>query len=312
MDIHIHLNFCFANKEQGGTTGGIQSEVMLSQVADERMAYARTHLSYSSQSNYQTAVRSFRHYLGQDMRLADIDRDIIVGFERWLRQKGICPNTVSCYMRSLRAILASHDRRMYSVFDSVFTGREKTTKRALPMQAFLELRRLQLPSGSFLELSRDVFLFSFYAMGMPFVDVAHLRWQQIETDHFVYFRQKTGQRVSVAIEPPMQQIIDRHGGDGEFVFPLLHQGSDAEYQHVLGRYNRNLRRLGEAIGTTAALTSYVARHSWATMAYQQDVALPVISKALGHANPHTTLTYLRETDDMQLAKANHALLHSFL
>ena len=115
----------------------------------------------------------------------------------------------------------------------------------------------------------------------------------------------------VAMLPYMQQIIDKHRQEGEFVFPLMYSGDDAEYQLVLGRYNRNLRQLGKKVESPIVLTSYVVRHSWATAAYQHNIGLSVISKALGHANPNTTLTYLREIDELSLRAANMDLLKSF-
>lgn len=312
MDIHIHLNINISatgNQCESANTASMGR--MLSEILNERLEYAKTSRSYSTRNNYQTAARSFRRFLGRDIRMSELNAEMIADYERWLRQQNVCPNTISCYMRTLRSMLSHEDGDMHKAFEHVFTGKAKTEKRSLPIQVIMRLRQLSLPAGSFMELTRDVFLFSFYAMGMPFVDVAHLRWQQVEADHFTYLRQKTGQRIVVALLPPMQQIIDRHRQEGEFVFPLMHHGDDAEYQLVLGRYNRNLRQLGKKVESPIVLTSYAVRHSWATAAYQHNLGLPVISKALGHTNPNTTLTYLREIDELSLRAANIALLKSF-
>ena len=312
MDIHIHLNINITAADSHSESADIApKERMLSEILNERMAYAKTSRSYSTQNNYQTAARSFSRYLGRDIRMSEINAGTIADYERWLRLQSVCPNTISCYMRTLRSMLSRDDNDMHKLFEHVFTGKAKTDKRSLPIQVIMRLQQLSLPAGSFIELTRDVFLFSFYAMGMPFVDVAHLRWQQVEADHFTYLRQKTGQRIVVAMLPYMQQIIDKHRQEGEFVFPLMHSGDDAEYQLVLGRYNRNLRQLGKKVESPIVLTSYVVRHSWATAAYQHNIGLSVISKALGHANPNTTLTYLREIDEPSLRAANIDLLKSF-
>jgi len=175
------------------------------------------------------------------------------------------------------------------------------------------LRHILLPPSSPLAFSRDIFLFSFYALGMPFVDVAFLQKQQCKDGYIVYDRHKTGQRVRVRIEPLMQQIIDRYSReDSIYVFPILsasdRDAREKEYESVRSRYNRHLRKLGEMMGLGRRLTSYVARHSWASIAYHANVDLSVISKALGHSSPNTTLTYIREIDDNRIDMANKELL----
>ena len=279
----------------------------------QRVACSR---STSTMNNYKTAIRSFSDYLGADILLADISSDTLCGFERWLRQRGVGQNTSSCYMRSLRAVLTGCDKRLKTLFGQVFTGKVRTVKRSTSVEAIAQLRSLALQPHSFLNLARDIFLFSFYAMGMPFVDVAHLRWSQVGNDAIVYHRQKTGQRIAVALEPVMRQFIDHYrqrsiNGDrcaDAFVFPLLATGTDHEYQIALGRYNRALRRLREMAQIEAKLTSYVPRHTWASIAYHSNIELAVISKALGHTNPQTTLTYIREIDDIRLAEANQRII----
>ena len=277
----------------------------------QRVAASR---SASTMNNYLTAIRSFASYLGADIPLHSLTPDTLLGYERWLRQRGVSQNTASCYMRSLRSVLSGIDEGQKALFSPVFTGKVRTVKRSVPIGVIARLQALELQPHTILYLARDIFLFCFYAMGMPFVDVAHLRWSQLVDDTIVYHRQKTGQRVAVALEPVMLHILDRYrpqtaGGSGDaFVFPLLTAGTDHEYQIALGRYNRALHRLEKAAQLDVKLTSYVARHTWASTAYQSNVDLAVISKALGHTNPQTTLTYIRELDDARLAEANKRII----
>jgi integrase len=213
-------------------------------------------------------------------------------------------------MRSLRSLLITYDETLRKLFNNVYTGNSKTRKRSVSIDMLSRLNSLQLQKGSFLELARDIFLFSFYAMGMPFVDVAHLRWSQIHNDYLVYNRQKTGQQIRVAMESPMQTILFKHHkqAKGIFAFPLLLQGTDHEYLVVLGRYNRALRRLEKIAGIDEHLTSYVIRHTWASTAFSENIDLPVISKALGHSNTQTTLIYISEIDDNRVADANRRMM----
>ena len=269
--------------------------------------------SRSTRENYMTALRSLHRYLGTDLPLDRIDAPLIQGYERWLLDQGVCPNSTSCYVRSLRAVLgrvaATHKIDIGQAFKSVFTGRASTSKRSITLKTVRQLIGVQLADGSSMELARDIFLFCLYASGMPFVDAAFLRRSHIADGKIVYHRHKTGTRITVIILPCMQQIIDRYATtDREYVFPILQtiepQAAYTEYLSKLNWYNRVLKQIAKAAGIGQSLTGYQARHTWATTAYHSNVELPVISRALGHTNPQTTLTYLREIDDCQLDNAS--------
>ena len=160
-------------------------------------------------------------------------------------------------------------------------------------------------------LTRDLFLFSFYAQGMPFVDMAHLQNSQISNEHITYARHKTGQNISIRIEACMQEIIDRyHSTESDYVFPILRNGNS--YDKQLNRYNRCLKRLALKAGIKSNITSYVARHTWASIAYKSSVELSVISKAMGHTNPQTTLIYIKDINNEKLETANREILESVI
>ena len=273
----------------------------------------------STIDNYQTAMRSFCQYVGGNIALGDIDSRLIEGYQKWLQENQVAQNTISCYMRSLRSLLCQTSPAMKRrpLFDHVFTGKKHTDKRSVPLTDIIRLRQLQLPRRSSLAFSRDIFLFSFYALGMPFVDIAFLQKRQLCDGYIIYHRHKTGQRICVKIEPPMQQIIHRYTHeDSSYVFPILPSHSDGNtmkgYESARTKYNRHLKTLGIMAGIQRRLTSYVARHSWASTAYHSNVDLSVISKALGHTSPDTTLTYIREIDDNRIDMANHLLLKDML
>lgn len=319
-DMDININFNFQMLEQPAGCSGARAEARaeadasLSNVINRQLQQMGTCRGVSTLNNYATATNSLRAYLQTDIPIRQVDENLVCGYERWLLQRGLCLNTVSCYMRSLRSLLAAHDERLKSAFTKVYTGTARTEKRSVALDAVRKLRLLSLPPGTFLELARDVFLFSFYAMGMPLVDVAYLRKSQMTDGGFSYCRRKTGQQVHVAIEPPMADIINRHAPQaaGPFVLPLLTSGSHREYLTLLGRYNRALKRLARTTGVEGRLTSYVVRHTWASTAYRSNVDLPVISKALGHTNPQTTLTYIREIDDQRLFEANRQIINNLM
>lgn len=265
----------------------------------------------STIDNYRTAIASFVRYAGTNVSVGDISKQMVEGWQLWLKEQGVKLNTISCYMRSLRSIINLSDMPsiVSNAFNTVFTGNLKTDKRSMSTSDLQKLRTIQLPKGSSLCFARDLFLFCVYALGMPFVDVAFLRKKQIVNGYIEYQRHKTRQPIRVKIEPQMQRIIKRYSlPDSAYVFPILTRGSMKEYETARNRYNRHLRQISKIAGLRRSLTSYVARHSWASMAYSNNVDLAVISKALGHSNTETTMVYIREIDDNRIDMANHKLL----
>lgn len=270
--------------------------------------------SRSTVDNYLTALRSFRCFILEENIDSQICADLFKHYERWLHDKRLKPNTSSCYMRSLRTLMADiYGEETKLLFADVYTGSSITDKRSLPLDEIAKLQAVVLKPNSFLALVRDLFLFSFYALGMPFVDMAFLRKDQIASDQITYYRHKTGQPISIKIEPCIQKIISRYQNRKScYLFPLLKsdepKAAYQEYLLMLNRYNRSLKDLAKKAGIQGNLTSYVARHSWASAAYRNNVEIPVISKALGHANPRNTMIYIRQLEDERLFEANHRLL----
>lgn len=265
----------------------------------------------STIDNYRTAIASFVRYAGNNVSIGDVSKQMVEGWQLWLKEQGVKLNSISCYMRSLRSVI-SHSGLpsvVSTAFNTVFTGNIKTDKRSMSSCDLQKLRTMQLPQGSSLCFARDLFLFCVYALGMPFVDVAFLRKKQIVNGYIEYERHKTRQPIRVKIEPQMQRIIKRYSiPESDYVFPILQTGSMKEYETARNRYNRHLRQISKIAGLRRSLTSYVARHSWASMAYSNNVDLAVISKALGHSNTKTTMVYIREIDDNRIDMANHKLL----
>ena len=252
----------------------------------------------STIENELTAVRSFIHYAGRQLSMDNVSPDRICRYERWLSQQGVSPNTSALYMRSLRAVLNRCGADGPKLFKKVRTSRMQTGKRAISAASVQAIRKLSIPAKSFLSFARTLFMFSIMAKGIPFIDLAHLSQSDIHGDHLVYYRRKTRHRVAVLIEPEMRHIIDRYAVPGTaYLFPMLHGCDEQKYAATLKRYNRALYRLSEQIGLAPPITSYTARHTWASLAYQQGVPLAVISKSLGHSSPVTTEAYLKEIDD---------------
>ena len=271
----------------------------------------------STVSNYKTAVTSFIDFTEHKAFVKDLNANLMKGYERELKKEHKKPNTISAYMRSLRKLFNEAGiKNTNALFKDVFTGNEKTEKRAITKEDLRNLRLLSLPTKSPLCLSRDLFLLSVFCMGIPFVDLAFLEWRHIQNGYIVYTRHKTGQTIRIKITKEIQAIINRYARKGtHYLFPLL-TSTDAqkamkEYETVRRRYNRHLNKLGEMIGLPQ-LTSYQARHTWASIAYAENTDMPVISKALGHTNSITTQVYISEIDDNRVFEANARIIQSII
>ena len=161
--------------------------------------------------------------------------------------------------------------------------------------------------------ARDMFLFSYCTRGMAFVDMAYLRKDDIRGGSIHYIRRKTGQPLCVRMEPCIRQIVDRYADRSEvYVFPMLKsedpEKTYARYQVALNYYNRQLKQLGRMLHLDSGLTSYVARHSWATAARNHNIPVSVISAAMGHQSEKTTQIYLAMLEDSVIDSANQEII----
>ncbi len=268
--------------------------------------------SESTLANYSTAIRSLAIFLNDHPQQTQLDEQLLSAYQFWLQQKGICLNTVSCYIRSLRSIYNLLVGNTL-IFNNAFTGGTRTRKRSLSVEDVKKLKALRLKGMPQLEMARDLFLFSIYALGMPFVDIAFLKKGNVQFDSICYMRHKTNQPVFVPLEPCMKDIIRKYQHSGtDYVFPILTTTEQPraylQYQNKLNTYNRLLKKLSSLAGLNVNLSSYVVRHTWASLAYSSNVELNVISKALGHTNTNTTQIYIRELEDYRLKDANHVVL----
>jgi integrase len=171
-----------------------------------------------------------------------------------------------------------------------------------------------------MEVVRDLFLFCIYAQGMGFSDLANLKKKNIKDGFIRYHRQKTGQLIVVAIENCMMNIINKYADkDSEFVFPILRKYGYCDEsirwektKSALAVFNRNLDRLGRLAGIEQHLTSYVARHTWASLASHSGIPTAIISRGMGHESEKTTRIYISSLDSSDVAKANKQILSDLI
>ena len=267
---------------------------------------------------YAVTLNSFKRFLdGKSVPLGNVDATLMMAYEMYLKRMGVCPNTSSYYLRNLRAMYNRAVEQGFTEqrfpFKHVYTGIEKTVKRAVPIEVIRSIRDLDLALHSSMDWARDMFLFSFYTRGMSFIDMAYLKKKDLQNGLLMYRRQKTGQRLFIKWEAPMQAIINKYDTSGSpYLLPILkNNGVDERRQYIntVHLINRKLKKIGLQMGLTIPLTTYVARHGWASIARSKNVPVSIISEAMGHDSESTTRIYLASLDTSVIDNANSLVLN---
>lgn len=285
---------------------------------DARIAQLTAAGKLGTARNYIRARDSLARYLGgNDIPFISLTADFVSEYSLYLEKRGIVRNSVSFYMRILRAVYNSAVRSLLVEqtfpFADVYTGVDRTMKKAVHEKVMSRLFRLDLHSSASLAFARDLFIFSYCARGMAFVDMAYLRKTDIRGGCIRYVRRKTGQQLCVRIEPDMSRIIRRYSRHSSvYVFPILkseeQEKAFVQYQVALNYYNRQLKRLAGMLRLGHGLSSYVARHSWATAARNHNIPLSVISAGMGHVSEKTTMIYLAMMENSVIDSANQRII----
>lgn len=236
--------------------------------------------------------------------------------DAWLHKRGVVSNTISFYICILRAVynraVENDIIEKCNPFRKVYTGVDKTVKRALPLSAIKKIKALDLSLNASLDFARDMFLMSFYLRGMSFVDMAYLKKSDLQDGSVTYRRRKTGQQLIIAWEPEMQMILDKYPENStDYLLPIITNSANNERSTYLSKgynINRNLKRIAKMVSVAIPLTLYVARHSWASVAKAKGIPVSVISEGMGHDSEATTQIYLASLDTSVVDRANNIIL----
>lgn len=271
----------------------------------------------SMSRRYELTLNSFLKFTDEkEVAWDSFDSTLVTGFEEFLRNRGLCRNSTSFYMRNLRSIINRASEHDYEVprnpFKHVYMGIDKTVKRAVSLKTLCKIRDINLSAYPHLDFARNVFMFSFYTRGMSFVDIAFLRKTDLSNGVITYFRRKTSQQIQVRVENQTRDVMEKLGeSTTAYLLPIIGNeiaDADSQYRNVYHRVNRNLRKLGEMLKLETKLTLYVARHAWASIAHHNNVPISTISKAMGHDSETTTLIYLSSIDSSVVDKANRKIM----
>ena len=274
---------------------------------------------------YRSSLNAIIAYRGKsDFFFSEVTSEWLKGFEVHLRNRGCSWNTVSTYMRTFRAVYnrAVNLRKAPYVpylFRFVYTGTRADHKRALAdddmKKVFVNLSRKAGVSLS-VRQAQELFILMFLLRGMPFVDLAYLRKSDLRDNVITYRRRKTGHPLSVTLTPEAMILIKKYmnrDSSSPYLFSFLksREGTKEayrEYQLALRSFNQRLMLLGEFLGLGDKLSSYTARHTWATTAYYCEIHPGIISEAMGHSSITVTETYLKPFQNKKIDEANKQVL----
>jgi integrase len=268
---------------------------------------------------YICALNSFKRFRqNEDLTLDEINATMMEEYQAWLKNNNLAPNTISFYMRKLRATYnqAVEEELIFDKkpFKRVFTGTEKTKKRALPLNELSKVKNVDLSNNPAREFARDMFMLSFYLRGMAFVDMAFLKASDLKGGVVTYRRHKTNQQIQVQWTDEMQQILDKYQPkDSKYLLPIIPADCGDEHKAYTNRghaINYHLKKLGEQLNISLKFTFYTSRHSWSTVARDKGVAISVISEGLGHESERTTRIYLASLDSSVIDNANKMIIQA--
>ena len=266
-----------------------------------------------------------------DFQFTHIDQQWLKGYEMFLIRSGKKENTIGIRFRSLRviynkAVSEKLVKREYYPFDDFKVSKfhEQTMKRAISKEDIkriieLDLRTVTTYHSPYLSLGRDLFLFSYLSCGINLTDIARIRYCDIFEGRLSYHRQKTGKLISFQLQPMALDIIAKYrkpeARQDDYVFPILDRKVHKTAIQIRDKVrkankaaNKALHRIGEKLGIPIDLTTYVARHSYATVLKRSGVSTAIISESLGHSSEKVTQIYLDSFENSQIDEAMKNLL----
>lgn len=282
----------------------------------------KTARRFGNAKMYQYTLAAVKNYSTKpDLMFPEIDFQFLKSFESaYLSKEGNSINGISVYLRTIRAIFnrAIHEGVIESKvypFSKFKIKSKNTLKRAISREDILKIKNVELVNDTEIWHSKNYFLFSFYAIGMSWADLAQIKVKSINNDRLFYTRMKTGKEYSIKLTEAALDIVNHyiHGKKkDDYLFPIIKRTADPldtikDINNSLKTHNKNLKKIAEIAGVNSNLTSYVSRHSWASIANFSGVPIGIISEGLGHNDIKTTQTYLANFEYTDIDKANELI-----
>ena len=253
----------------------------------------------------------------RDVNFEDITYSFLKNIEMMHLSSGNGYNSLSINLRTLRAVYNRAIKEGYAKqeqypFREYSIKQEKTKKRAVGKEIISLIEGYEAMPGTMKRFARDMFLFSFYTRGMNITDMARLRVGSIVNNRIEYKRQKTGGLFSIPLSDKVVSILGNYIEDssnpGDYIFPIIkRKGLAMERKDIYNatrNVNKNIQKIAKELGIEEHITTYVARHSWASIGNMKGVPISTISQALGHQDLKTTQIYLEDLDNSALDEAD--------
>lgn len=295
------------------TVGQLFTEQIEALIAAKRTGYA-----LSVRQAYTSLMRFNGHL---NIYFSDIDTVWLKRYETWLRGQGFSENTIGRRFRTLRAVynVAIEEKCVkadYYPFKSYKVSKlhQATAKRAISKADIMRI--IEYRSNDFYkQFAVDLFAFGYFMGGINFVDIAYLKTDNIVDGRLIYTRRKTHKLIRLPLQPTAREIIDRYQQDGAlFLFPILSAFHKTEQQQrnrvhkVISKVNERLKEVGKELEIPIDLTTYVSRHSFATVLKREGVSTSIICESLGHSSEKVTQIYLDSFENSQIDAAMQHLL----
>ncbi|MGQ8336272.1 phage integrase SAM-like domain-containing protein [Sunxiuqinia sp. A32] len=316
----------FENKHQHFTIDDIENKFKLKSSGETLNDYVDLLLERFEKEGktgnsrvYKYMKNSFNRFAeGKSVKLADIDAKKIKDYESHMKIIGNSVNTISVHLRTLRAVINKAikegilENERYP-FKNISIKHQKTRKRAVNKDIIKLVEELDVSKEDNLQLWKDLFMFSFYNRGMNVVDMAFLKVKNIEAGRLNYTRRKTGQHFSIKLTDKSKEILSRYNDLNEkdsYIFPIIYRKGYEykDYRNAMRLMNKKLKKISELLNLDIPLTTYVSRHSWATIAKKSGIPTSIISEGLGHESEETTQVYLDSFENDVLDDANDLII----
>lgn len=300
------------NRVNRKTVGDLFREHINSLTASGRKSYA-----LSIKQLYNSLIEFNGHL---DIPFSEMDIVWLRRYEAFLRRKGLAENTIGIRFRTLRSIYnVAIEEDVVSAelypFKKLKVSKlhQETAKRALSKEDIERVLSYK-STNRYMRFPIDIFAFTYYCGGINFVDIAHLTKANIVDGRLIYKRQKTKKLIKIPLQPQAVALIEKYSNDeSKYLFPILSDFHKTDIQQanrihkVISKVNERLKQIGKALNLPIALTTYVARHSQATVMKRAGVSTAVIREIMGHSSERVTQIYLDSFDNEQVDNALKSL-----
>lgn len=271
----------------------------------------------STAINYRASINSLEDFK-KNLKFTDITPSFLKKYERWMLDNGKSTTTVGIYLRSLRAIFNQQDidRKLYPFGHGKYEiPSGKNIKKALTIEEIARIYNYEATGSE--AMARDYWMFLYLCNGMNVKDFCSLKWENIDGDTLTYQREKTkrtrkdAKKITVSLKPETWEIINKYGirsvVPGSYIFPHYEKGitetrKQEVSQQLIKTINKYMKRVANNVGINKNVTTYFARHSFATILKRSGTDIAMISDLLGHSNLGVTESYLDSFESDQIKK----------